>query len=106
MRERLSNRRASRTVEFQYAAPGQGGHTYTATIGYYDEAGTRPGEIFLSVGKSGALLDLLMRDAAIAVSIALQYGASVSDLRSAFIKDAEGNSESPLGFLLDILEGK
>lgn len=104
-RERLPDRRASQTIEFDHGPIGYPVNRYTATLSYYDRGMTRLGEVFLNSGKSGAMLDCVMRDSAIGVSVALQYGVPVDELRAAFLKDANGHSESPLGHLLDLLAG-
>ena len=97
-RELLPSRRASETIKIELA-----GHTYYATVGYYDHAKTRPGEVFLSTGKEGTSLQIIMRDSAIAVSLALQHGTSLKTIHNAFSRNEEGEPEGPLGVLFDIL---
>jgi hypothetical protein len=43
------------------------------------------------------------RDSAIAVSIALQFGADLQTIRAALTKDHDGSSATLLGAALDIL---
>ena len=95
-REPLPNRRKCETLSFHV-----GNLTYQGTIGYYADG--RPGEIFLDSSKSGTDVQIASRDSAIAASFALQYGASVEAIRSAFTRNAEGAPEGPLGVLLDLL---
>lgn len=96
-REALPQRRQSITFEFRV----DGGLLYQATVGYYPDG--RPGEIFLDSSKSGTDVQVNMRDAAIAISFALQYGAHIEDICSAFTRRADGSPEGPLGVLLDMI---
>ncbi len=67
-RTRLPNRRPSITETLAVA-----GQTFEASIGFSPEDGT-PREIFLSAGKEGSLLDSLLADVAVVISVALQHG--------------------------------
>jgi len=98
-RETLPPRRQCETFEFTCAK-----FNYTASIGYYPDG--RVGEIFLSAGKAGTELHTSVRDAAIAVSFALQHGATIEQVGTAFTRTVEGSPEGPLGVLFDILAGR
>jgi hypothetical protein len=74
---------------------------FQGCVGYYPDG--RPGEIFLDSSKSGTDVQVNMRDAAIAISMALQYGAELEDIRSAFTRRHDGTPEGPLGMLLDMI---
>jgi hypothetical protein len=54
--------------------------------------------------RANSLLDFLMSDAAILASIALQYGASLDELRHAMKRDTRGEASSPIGTALDRIE--
>lgn len=95
-RERLPARRFCETFEVVARR-----RAYTATVGFYADA--RPGEIFLSTGKSGTDVEIATKDAAVLASIALQYGAPVEVLRRALMRDEQGRAEGPVGALLDLL---
>jgi hypothetical protein len=69
-RQRLPDRRASETFSLECA-----GLAYTATVSRFADG--RLGEIFLSNHKAGSHADTAARDAAIACSIALQFGADL-----------------------------
>ncbi len=97
-RQPLPARRASETIKLHLS-----GHTYFATVGYYDMAMTRPGEVFLSTGKEGTALQVFMRDSAIAASLALQHGVPMEMIHRAFSRNDLGEHESPLGVLFDLL---
>jgi len=93
-RQRLANRRASITFSIECA-----GLSYTCTISRFDDG--RVAEVFLSNHKAGSAADTAARDAAIACSFALQYGADVETIRKALCRDARGNPSGPLGVALD-----
>jgi ribonucleoside-diphosphate reductase alpha chain len=96
IRERLANRRASESF-----ALGCDGLSYVATISRFGDG--RLAEIFLTNHKSGSAADSAARDAAIATSIALQFGADPETIRKALCRDARGNASSPLGVALDLV---
>lgn len=96
-REILPARRMSQTLGFQ----DRNGQAYAATLGHYPDG--RPGEVFLSAGKAGSDLDINLRDAAIAASLALQYGCPPETLRRAFLREADGGPAGPLAQLFDLL---
>jgi len=91
-REKLPYRRASNTFEFEQL---DGGMKYRVTCGYYDDG--RLGEVFLNFHKQGTSLDGTARDAAIALSFALQHGADIEEIFHAMLKDASGNPSTQIG---------
>jgi len=93
-RQRLPNRRVGQTFELEV-----GGLKYTATVGRFSDG--RIAEIFLSNHKSNSAADVNARDAAIACSIALQFGADVETIRRALSRDSHGRATGPLGAALD-----
>jgi hypothetical protein len=96
---RLPNRRPHLVIEFEH-----GGFTYTAGVGFFDDAGQQPAEIFLTTAKHGTLLDTNARDAAIAASLLLQYGCPVETLRRALTRNGDGAASGPLAHVLDLLD--
>jgi hypothetical protein len=95
-RERLPNRRASTTFKLEV-----GGLHYVATVSRFSDG--RLAEIFLSNHKSNSSADTAARDAAIACSIALQYGAPLEVIRQALCRDSQGRASGPLGTALDLI---
>jgi len=95
-RERLPNRRAAETFEFECASL-----RYTCTISRY--ANGRIAEIFLTNHKSNSTADTAARDAAIAFSFAVQHGADPESIRLALCRDSKGRANGPLGRALDLL---
>ena len=105
-RSRLPPRRASETFRFElgglhYHATISRFH-YHATISRFTEGG-RVAEIFLSNNKSGSQADANARDAAVAASLAFQYGCPLEVLRGALLRDMQGSPATPLGMALDIV---
>jgi hypothetical protein len=95
-RERLPNRRQCESFEFRHA-----GLDFTLAAGFYPDG--RIGEIFLSSHKPGSPIEAIARDAAVTVSIALQFGADLETIRQALTKDHEGGPATLLGAALDKL---
>jgi hypothetical protein len=96
LRERLPTRRAAETFEFECASL-----RYTCTFSRY--ANGRIAEIFLTNHKSNSAADTGARDAAIAFSFAVQYGADLETIRLALCRDSHGRASGPLGAALDLL---
>ena len=72
MRERLPDRHPCETFEFEHR-----GTVFTASIGLYPDG--RIAEAFIDGPKAGTDLQIAAKDSAVAVSIALQHGASIDD---------------------------
>jgi hypothetical protein len=98
LRQLLPNRRRCESLEFRHA-----GLDFTMTAGFYPDG--RIAEIFLSSHKPGSPIEAIARDAAVTVSIALQFGAPIETIRAALTKDHDGSPATLLGTALDILCG-
>jgi hypothetical protein len=79
-RTALPNRRHAERIRFEHGEPGRE-QTFFGTLGYPDLSGEMPLEIFLAGGKPGSSLDAMTRDFAVVVSIALQSGVPLEDMR-------------------------
>ncbi len=97
-RRALPGRRASASFNFEC-----GGLRYHATVARFDDGGV--GEIFLSNTKPSSQSDVNARDAAVAASLALQFGCPLEVLRRALLRDSHGKASSPLGEALDQIGG-
>jgi len=97
-RQRLPQRRIAETFDLQI-----NGLRYTATIGRFPDG--RIGEVFLQNHKPGSQSDANARDAAVAASLALQFGCPLETLRRALLRDARGNPSTPLGAAIDAITG-
>lgn len=74
---------------------------YAVNIGYYDDGSI--GEVFINGGKSGQTAEAIARDGAILLSIALQYGVSLEDIKRAITRDSRGEPLSIIGAVVDRL---
>jgi hypothetical protein len=97
-RERLPNRRSCESFEFRHA-----GLDFTLCAGSYSDG--RIAEIFLSSHKPGSPIEAIARDAAVTVSIALQFGADLETIRAALTRDHDGGPATALGAALDAIAG-
>ena len=95
-REQLPNRRESEIFRFDFA-----GIKHHCSVSRYDDG--RPAEIFIDAGKVNTGVQNLMRDGAILISLALQFGAPVETLRHAMTRGENGEAASALGNLLDLI---
>jgi hypothetical protein len=95
-RERLPNRRQCESFEFRHA-----GLDFTLAAGFYPDG--RIAEIFLSSHKPGSPIEAIVRDAAVTLSIALQFGVPIETIRQALTKDHDGSAATPLGAALDAI---
>ncbi len=109
--QRLPNRRPSHTETLEV-----GGQVFTATVGFDPKSG-QPRELFMAAGKEGSLLNALLADAAVVVSIALQHGVaavalakSIGRLPSSPVAPADLDGPqpgrlpaSPIGAALDLV---
>ncbi len=82
-RTRLPNSRPSHTETLEVA-----GQTFTGTIGFDDHG--RPRELFLTAGKEGSLINAMLADAAVVISVALQHGISAQSLAKSIGRLPEG----------------
>ena len=96
-RQRLSNRRACETLSFV-----ANGLAYVLTYSRFADS-NRVAEIFLQNHKPGSQSDANARDAAVAASLALQYGCPLSVLRGAVLRDSQGRPSTPLGCAIDLI---
>jgi hypothetical protein len=98
-RARLPNRRQSTTYSLEV-----NGLEYTATVSQFAD-GTL-GEVFLQNHKPGSQSDCNARDAAVAASLALQFGCPLEVLQRALLRDRHGRPSTPLGAALDAIASR
>ncbi|HXB77786.1 MAG TPA: hypothetical protein VNX23_10335 [Bradyrhizobium sp.] len=82
-RRRLPQRRASTTFELNFW-----GQSFAVGIGYYPDG--LIGEVFVSAHKIGGQTEVLAWDAAILISIALQFGAPLETIQHALTRGERG----------------
>ncbi len=111
IRKRLPNRRPAHTETLQVD-----GQVFTATVGL-DPVSSQPRELFLTAGKEGSLLNAMLADAAVVISVALQHGVAgealarsvgrlpAGPVAPADLDHAPGQKvpASPIGAALDLL---
>lgn len=97
MREELPKRREIETFRFEH----KNIKHYVSFSRFPDG---RIAEVFLDAGKVGSDAQLYARDAAVVLSIALQFGADIKTLHQAVTRDDVGAPAGPLGILIDMLE--
>ena len=76
----------------------------TMTVGYYPDG--RPGEVFTSDIKVGSAVDAISRDAAILLSLCMQYGVPLGVVAGAVTREGDGSASSVIGALVDQLVPK
>jgi hypothetical protein len=92
IRERLPDRRAAELRDFTHA-----GRRWTVTIGRFPDG--RVGEVFLDTPKASPIGEIAA-DAAIAASVAFQFGAPLETVRHALADRFAG----PLGAALALVD--
>ena len=85
LRKRLPNRRPAITETLEVE-----GQCVEVTIGFAPEDGAVR-EVFLAAGKEGSMLDSLLADAAVTISVALQHGVSPAALSKSVGRLPNGN---------------
>ncbi len=101
MREKLPVRRLAHVVDFTHQMSRGSAQPMTATIGYFDDG--RVAEIFIDPPKLSNDAANLARDIAVLISIALQHGVPVEEMRAAVGRTEEGEPHSIAGSALDLL---
>jgi hypothetical protein len=92
----LPNRRAAETFEVKHAR-----QSVTVTAGYYADGAL--GEVFVTAPKVGSNLEAIARDAAVMLSIAVQFGVPLVTLRHAITREQDGTPSSIIGAVIDQL---
>ena len=100
-REPLPARRGALNFEFEHRHSTGAPFTYTAAVGFYPDG--RVGEVFLGCGRTGTDVDIAIKESAIALSLALQHGCTLAEIRSTFLRDGNGRPEGALGTLVDLI---
>lgn len=71
------------------------GHTIHLSASFDDDKNLA--EIFINSGKSGTLIDLVVRELAVVTSIGLQFGVPLELIENALPKLRDGSPAGPLG---------
>jgi hypothetical protein len=97
-RRTLPQRRRCETFEIAF---GGFNRRHFVTLGFYDDGAL--GEVFITSGRTGEPVEAIARDGAVVLSLALQYGAELSNIRSAITRDHQGEPMSIVGAVIDKL---
>ena len=98
MPKKLPNRRPAMTTTIEFEQ-----QKLCGTIGYDPETGL-PREAFFSTrAKSGTLMDGLLYDAGVLLSLALQYGTPATALAKSVARLEDGKPASQVGELIDVI---
>jgi hypothetical protein len=95
-REYLPDRRPSLVFDLEL-----NGLRFTASYSCFPNG--RVAEIFLQNHKPGSQSDANARDAAVAASLALQFGCPLQTLQRAVLRDSTGRPSTPLGIAIDAI---
>jgi hypothetical protein len=96
VRRRLPQRRSSVTFELNFW-----GQKFAVGIGYYPDG--QIGEVFVSADKIGGQIEASARDAAILISIALQFGAPLENILHALTRGVRGEPSSLAAAVVDLI---
>ena|SRR5690348_8021152 len=94
-RSNRENRRPGYAIEFYC-----GNQNFHAKLGF---DGRKLIEVFLTCGKIGSDANLIMREASILLSYALQSGADPEEMKASMPRRNNGSPEGPIGTLLDLI---
>jgi ribonucleoside-diphosphate reductase alpha chain len=75
-----------------------GVHTGYITVGFYDDEKTKPGEVFIKLGKQGSTLNGLLDTIGILLSYGLQFGMPLGDVchkLQGMTFEPEGETKNP-----------
>ncbi len=96
-RRRLPNRRAAELFDLSFK-----GGRYTIGASRFPDGSIA--EIFIHSAKAACDLADAARDAAVALSIALQHGTPAAAIRAAVTREADGSPAGIVGAVLDLLQ--
>ncbi len=99
IRARLDNRRAGETVSFEFR-----GAAYSATFSRFPDG--RLAELFIDAARQSNDAADDARDAAVCLSLALQFGTPEAAIRAALTRDGVGRPAGILGAALGAIGGQ
>jgi hypothetical protein len=95
-RRRLPNRREAELYDLSFK-----GARFTIGVSRFPDDAIA--EIFIHSAKASSHLADIARDAAVTLSLALQYGTPAEAIRLAVTRDADGSAAGIVGAVLDLL---
>ncbi len=103
-RRKLPSRRASEVIELKHVLSNGNEQLYFADIGRYSDNSI--GEIFLDMERQSNEVANMARDASLILSIAIQYGVPIDEMRASVGRSETGLPHSVIGTALDLLESE
>lgn len=97
----LPPRRGSISLTIDYADVE--GLRLKAHITYSRDGDGRLREVFISAGKPGSAAEAILRDAGLLISLLLQHGATLPEIRSSLTRGAQDQPASQVGVVIDAL---
>jgi len=96
-RRRLPHRRGAVALDIEHA-----GHCCRMHVGYFPDGAV--GEVFVDATKRNSTLDALAADAAVLLSLLLQYGALPAEIGHVLRRSPNGAPASLIGAAVDELD--
>jgi len=94
-RARLPDRRPAETIAIEH-----GGMGFDVTVGFYPDG--RPGEVFTHGAKTGSMIDGLLDDACVVVSLLIQNGVEPRALARSMGRLGDEQPASVIGAVVDL----
>lgn len=99
-RRRLPLRRVVQTFELHHKTETTD-QAYQVSVGYYDDM--TPAEVFVTGAKVGSAIEAVARDAAILLSLGMQFGVPLDVIQNAMTKNSLEKPSSIIGAIVDKL---
>lgn len=96
-RATLPQRRRQETFDLDH-----GGQRYSVSIGL--DGNGEIGEVFVQAHKRASDIEAAARDAAILISLAMQHGVPLAQLREGVTRGVQGEPASVIGAVLDAMK--
>lgn len=100
-RRRLPDRRLTTSFELWH-----GNHRapFTVSVGRYEDGS--PAEAFITGAKAGSETEAIVKDGAVLLSIALQYGVPIDVIAGAITRDRDGGAATVVGAVVDAMRNE
>ena len=101
MREKFADRRGSTTIKMRYAdTEGLVLHGY---VTYSRDSAGAIKEVFVNSGKPGSPTEAAMRDAGLLLSLLLQHGVPLAEIKATLTRAPQDQPASQIGVVVDAL---
>lgn len=103
-RVKLPSRRHAEVIDFVHTLSGGTPQPHTAMVGFFPDG--QIGEVFIDPPKVSNDASNLAHDLAVIISIAVQNGAAIEEMRTAVGRSEDGKPHSLAGSVLDMLRAE